>query len=102
MSCTKALLSKLEQLDFEGRLARKLCFQSFNTWNLKEVSHEMRMHELVYFAGQNVSRMMCGEACPADGFGTRSLRGGSFLNRPRSGLASSGIVIVLRTCLRVV
>ena len=30
------------------------------------------MHEMLCFAGQNVSRKMDGEACPADGCGTRS------------------------------
>ena len=47
------------------------------------------MHEmLLCFAGQNVSPMMCGEACPADGCGTRSVLPGSFSNPPRSGTAS--------------
>ena len=45
---------------------------------------------MLCFARQNVSRMMCGEACPADGCGTPSFRVGSFSNRPRSGTASSG------------
>ena len=38
-----------------------------------------------------MSRMMCGEACPADGFGTRSVLLGSCSARPRSGTASSGM-----------
>ena len=50
------------------------------------------MHEMPCFAGQNVPRKMCGEACPADGCGTRSVLPGSFSNRPRSATASSGIV----------
>ena len=95
-------------------LARNLSFQSLNTWNLKEVSHESfvfkawtlgiwrksrtkrvlarsRMHEILYFARQNVSRMMCGEACPPDGSQTVSAMFGSWLDRPRSGSASSSI-----------
>ena len=55
------------------------------------------MHEMLCFAGQNVSRMMCGEACPVHGCGARSL--GSFSNWLRSGTASSGIFLL--TCLRV-
>ena len=49
------------------------------------------MHEMPCFAGQNVSRMMCGEACPADGFGTHSVLPGSWSDRSRSGTASSGV-----------
>ena len=47
---------------------------------------------MLCFAGQNVSRMMCGEACLADGFGRRSVLPGSCSDRPRSGTASSGLV----------
>ena len=43
------------------------------------------MHEMQCFAGQNVSRKMGGEACPADGFGRRSFVPGSWSDRPRSG-----------------
>ena len=48
------------------------------------------MHEMLWFAGQNVSQKMCGEACPADGCGTRSVRVGvilktsTFKNRGKS------------------
>ena len=45
------------------------------------------MHEIVYFGGQNMSRMMCGEACPADGCGTLSVVPGSWPDRSRSGTA---------------
>ena len=38
--CANYIFSKLDHLEFEGRLARKLHFQSLNTWNLKEISHE--------------------------------------------------------------
>ena len=46
MSRTKASFSKLEPLEFEGSLSRKLRFQSLNTWNLKGVSHEMRFCQI--------------------------------------------------------
>ena len=47
------------------------------------------MHEMLCFAGQNASRKMDREACPADGFGIRS-----FLPESRlvNVLASSPIV----------
>ena len=95
-SRTKVSFSHLQLLEFEGGLTRKFPFRIFNWWNLKEVSHEMHlwelaMHEMLCFAGQNVSRMMCGEACPPDGLGTRSFRVGSFSKRPRHGTASSAV-----------
>ena len=40
MPRTKASLSYLQLLEFEGSLARKLRFHIFNSWNLKEASHE--------------------------------------------------------------
>ena len=52
------------------------------------------MHKMPCFARQNVSQMMCGEACPADGSGTRSFSVGSFSNRGRGGTASSGIALL--------
>ena len=58
------------------------------------------MHDMLCFAGHNVSRKMDGEACPADGFGTRSFVPGSWSDRPRCGAASSGVV--LSTFLHVV
>ena len=58
------------------------------------------MHDMLCFAGQNVSRKMDGEACPACGCGTRSFKPGSWSDRPRIGTASSGVV--LPTFLRVV
>ena len=51
---------------------------------------------MLRFARQNLSRKMDGEACPADGCETRSVRVGSFSDRPRSGTASSGVI--LTTC----
>ena len=50
---------------------------------------------MLCFAGQNVSRT--GEACPADGCGTRSVRAGSFSDRPRSGTDSSGVILTIST-----
>ena len=51
------------------------------------------MHEMLCFAGQNVSRKMGGEACPAaDGVGTRSFVPGSWSDRPRIGTARSGLI----------
>ena len=50
------------------------------------------MHDMVFFAGQNSSRMMCGEACPADGCKTVSAMFGSWSDRPRSGTVSSGLI----------
>ena len=49
------------------------------------------------FAAQNVSRMMRGEACPADGCGTRSFRVESWSDRLRSGTASSGLIFTSST-----
>ena len=49
-------------------------------------------------AGQYVSRKMDGEACPADGCGTRSFKPGSWSDRPRSGTASSGFIFTTWTC----
>ena len=43
---------------------------------------------------QNMSRMMRGEACPADGCETVPAVPGSWSDRPRSGTASSGIVLL--------
>ena len=40
LNVSKSSFSKLEQLEFEGRLERKLRFQSLNEWNLKEISQE--------------------------------------------------------------
>ena len=51
------------------------------------------MHETLCFVGQNGLRKMDGEACPADGFGTRSFVPGSFSDRPRVGTASSGFIL---------
>ena len=58
------------------------------------------MHEMLCFAGQNVSRKMDGEACPADGFGTVPAVPGSWSDRPRNGTAASRIVLL--TFLRVI
>ena len=58
------------------------------------------MHEMLDFAGQNVSWQMDGEACPAGGCGTHSFVPGSFSDRPRSGTDSSDIILL--TFLRVV
>ena len=101
-SRTKASFSMLDQVEFEGCLARKLRFQSLNKWNLKEVlrfqclsiwnlkefSHEMRFCEIAdarnaVFCMTKLSQMMCGEACPADGFGTRPVLPESWSDRPR-------------------
>ena len=100
MDVTKQWLSQSNgcHKDLEGGLARKLCFHIFNFHFLREDSHESfaftsstltfwgksrtkcvfeRMHEMLCFAGQNVSRKMCGEACPADGWGADHGRIGS-------------------------
>ena len=50
------------------------------------------MHQMLRFAEQNVSRKMDGEACPADGFGTRSFVPGSCSDRPCIGTANSGVI----------
>ena len=98
-SGTKASFSHLQLLEFEGRLARKLRFLIFIGWNLKEVSHEMRFWEIEDARNVVFGRFLqdkaylgwcLGEACPADGCGTRSFVPGSLSNRPRSGTASSG------------
>ena len=38
--CTEEMRSLLDLLEVEGSLARKLRFHLFNSWNLKEASHE--------------------------------------------------------------
>ena len=43
---------------------------------------------------KNVSQKMDGEACPADGCETRSFTPGSWADRPRSGTAVSGVVLL--------
>ena len=52
------------------------------------------MHEMSCSAGQNVSRKMDGVGLLRDCFRTRSVRGGSCLDRPHSGNASSGLVFI--------
>ena len=47
---------------------------------------------MLRFAGENVSRKMDGEACPAGGCGTRSFQPGSCSDRPRSGTANLGFI----------
>ena len=59
---------------FEESLAQKLRFHIFHFHFLREISHEMRFGEIAD-----------GEACPVDGFETRSFQPGSFPDRPRSG-----------------
>ena len=49
------------------------------------------MHGMLCFDRQNVSRKMNG-GLPREGCGTRSARGGSCSDRPRSGTASSGLI----------
>ena len=51
------------------------------------------MHEMLCIAGQNLSRKMDGEACPAGGFRKGSGVLGSWSDVPRSGTAVSGIVL---------
>ena len=58
------------------------------------------MHDMLSFVGQKMSRMMCGEACLADGCGTRSVLPRPCSDPPRNGTDSSGIVLL--KCLRVV
>ena len=38
--CIEEMRSVLDLLEFEGCLARKLRFHLFNSWNLKDASHE--------------------------------------------------------------
>ena len=52
---------------------------------------------MLCFAGQNESRKMDGEACPADGFGTRSFELGSCSDRRRIGTASLGFIFAIWT-----
>ena len=52
---------------------------------------------MLCFAGQNVSRNMDGEACPAGGSRTVSAAPGQFLDRPRSGTDSSGVIFTIST-----
>ena len=53
------------------------------------------MHEMLRFAGENVSRKKDGEACPADGCETVSAMFGSWSDRPLIGIASSGFIFTL-------
>ena len=46
MPRTKASLSHLQLSDFEGCLARKLCFRIFHFHFLRDVSHQMRFRQL--------------------------------------------------------
>ena len=106
MGATKQWLSQSNgcHKDLEGGLARKLSFHILIFHFLREDSHESfvftsstftfwgksrtkcvfeRMHEMLCFAGQNVSRKMCGEAYPADRCETVSVVLGSWSDRPR-------------------
>ena len=38
--CIEEIRAFLELLEFEGRLARQLRFHLFNSWNLKDASHD--------------------------------------------------------------
>ena len=103
-SRTRAPFSYLPLSLFEGSFARKLRFHIFHVHFLRKVSHEMcfessRVHEMLCFAGENVSQKMDGEACPAGRCGTRSFQSGSCSDRPRAGTDSSGVVLL--TFLRV-
>ena len=53
------------------------------------------MHEMLCFAGQNVSRKKDGEACQADGCETVSAMFGSWSDGPRIGTASSGFIFTI-------
>ena len=52
---------------------------------------------MLCFAGQNVSRNMDGEACPAGGSRTVSAAPGQFSDRPRSATDSSGVIFTIST-----
>ena len=65
---------------FWGTSRTKASFHIFHFHFLRKVSHEMRFGEIAD-----------GEACPVDGFETRSFQPGSFPDRPRSGTDSSGV-----------
>ena len=52
---------------------------------------------MLCFAGQNVSWKVDGEAFPAGGCGTRSVRDGSWSDRRRSGTESSGVIFTTST-----
>ena len=107
-SRTKASFSHLPLSDFQGLLARKLRFHIFHFHFLRDVSHESFVFtssafsflgkprtKYVFweiadarnalFCGTNVPRKMGGEACPAGGCGTLSVRVGSCSDRPRGG-----------------
>ena len=55
------------------------------------------MHDTLCFAGQKVSWKMDGEACPADGRGTCSVRVGSWSDWLRSGTDCSGVIFITST-----
>ena len=98
MPRTKASFSSLQLLEFEGCLARKLRFHLFNSWNLKDASHESFVFvnhgcdlnvricaKHCVFSGKRTFR--CGEnlAPLRDGFGRRR-----FALKSRSNCARSG------------
>ena len=82
-----ASFSQLQLSAFQGSLARNAFLRDSRCTKCCVLQHK-------------TSRNMDGEACPADGCGTRSFDPGSFPDRPCSGTDSSGVV--LPTFLRVI
>ena len=121
-SCTKASFSHLPLSDFEDVSYESFVLTSSTfTFCGKSRAHASFSHlQLSAFQGSlarnaflrdsrctkccvlqdKTSRNMDGEACLADGCGTRSFEPGSFPDRPCSGTDSSGVV--LPTFLRVI
>jgi hypothetical protein len=51
----KASFSHLQLADFEGCLARKVCFQIFNVQFLRDVSQKLRFHIFSFQTSRDVS-----------------------------------------------
>ena len=57
---TKAAFSHFQLLEFDGSIARKLCFHTFNFWKLKEASHESFVFSN---HGCDLSSRICAKHC---------------------------------------
>ena len=60
-------------------------------------SRGTRMHDILCFAAQNISRKMDGEGLPHDGFETAPVMVRSCSDRPRVGTDSSGFIFTAST-----
>lgn len=48
-SCVEDMCSYLQLLEFEGDLARKLCFHILHSWNVNEsIARKLRFHDQIF------------------------------------------------------